>query len=60
MTDWTRLLPRKQGTTDQNRVAYLVDFLMHRRGSKVSVNKAVKELSKLKPSATKLSSSPAA
>ncbi len=45
--DWTRLLPRKEGTTNQERVAYLVDFLTHRRGSKISVSKAIKELAKL-------------
>ncbi len=46
-SDWTRLLPRKEGTTNQERVAYLVEFLTHRRGSKISVNKAANELSKL-------------
>ncbi len=51
-SDWTRILPRKQGTTDQERVVYLANFLMHRRGSKLSVNKAVKELSKLRPTST--------
>ncbi len=45
--DWTRLLPRKQGTTNQERVTYLVDFLTHRRGSRVAIDRAVKELSKL-------------
>ena len=46
-SDWTRLLPRKEGTTNQERIAYLVEFIMHRRGSRVGVNKAVKELAKL-------------
>ena len=46
-SDWTRLLPRKEGTTNQERVAYLVEFLTHRRGSRVAVNKAIKELEKL-------------
>jgi len=45
--DWTRLLPRKEGTTNQERVAYLVEFITHRRGSRVAVNKAAKELLKL-------------
>ncbi len=48
-SDWTRLLPRKQGTASQERVAYLVEFLTHRRGSRVAVNKAIKELSRLNP-----------
>lgn len=45
--DWTRLLPRKEGTTKKERVVYLVEFLRHRRGSRVAVSKAVKELMKL-------------
>ena len=43
-SDWTRLLPRKEGTTNQERVAYLVEFLIHRRGSKIAIDKAEKEL----------------
>ncbi len=46
-SDWTRLLPRKEGTTNQERVSYLVDFLTRRRGSSVSAKKAIKELSEL-------------
>ena len=46
-SDWTRLFPRKDGTTNQERIAYLVEFITHRRGSRVAVNKAIKELSKL-------------
>jgi len=46
-SDWTRLLPRKEGTTNQERIAYLVEFITHRRGSRVAVNKAMKELEKL-------------
>jgi hypothetical protein len=49
-SDWTRLLPRKDGSTNQERVSYLVDFIEHRRGSRVAVNKAVKELTKLSQS----------
>ncbi len=45
--DWTRLLQRKERTTNQERVSYLVEFITHRRGSRVAVNKAIKELSKL-------------
>jgi len=48
-TDWTRLIPRKDGTTNQERIAYLVEFITHRRGSRVAVNKAAKELMKLNP-----------
>ena len=47
LRDWTRLAPRKEGATDQERVVYLVEFIVHRRGSRVAVNKAVKELTKL-------------
>ncbi len=46
-SDWTRLLPRKEGTTNQERVAYLVEFMIRGRGSKVADDKARKELSKL-------------
>jgi hypothetical protein len=48
--DWTRLLPRKEGTSDQERAAYLVDFITHLRGSRVAVNKASEELTKLSQS----------
>ncbi len=46
-SDWTRLLPRKEGTTNPDRIAYLVEFLMRCRGSKPAVDKATKELAKL-------------
>ena len=46
-SDWTRLLPRKEGTTNQERVVYLVEFITHRRGSKIAADKAWKELQKL-------------
>jgi hypothetical protein len=42
--DWTRLLPRKKATTNQERVTYLVEFITHRRGSRAALNKATKEL----------------
>ena len=46
-SDWTRLLPRKEGITNQQRIVYLIEFITHRRGSRVAVDKAIKELSKL-------------
>ena len=46
-SDWARLLPRKEGTTNQERTSYLVEFITHRRGSRVAVGRAMKELLKL-------------
>lgn len=48
--DWTRLLPAKKDGTKQERVAYLVEFITHRRGSRVAINKAIRELEKLSQS----------
>ena len=45
--DWFRLLPRKTGLTDTQRVAYLVEFLRHKHGSEKSKQKAIKELKEL-------------
>ncbi len=49
-SDWTRLLPRKEGMTNQERIAYLVEFMIRARGSKVADDRARKELSKLNQS----------
>lgn len=45
--DWTRLLPRPKGCPDQARMAYLVEFLLHRRGSGAAKQKAIKEMGNL-------------
>ena len=45
--DWTRLLPRPKGSSDQARRAYLVEFLLHRRGSEAAKQKAIKEMDNL-------------
>jgi len=42
--DWTRLFPRRKGTTDAHRVAYLVEFLRRARGSERNKQKAIKEI----------------
>jgi hypothetical protein len=46
--DWTRLEARPRGSTDHDRVAYLITWLIHARGSDKSKQRAIKELEKLR------------
>ena len=42
--DWTRLFPRPKDSTDSERICYLVEFIIHNRGSHIAKDKAAKEL----------------